>query len=122
MTNHPSTVETRWRETWRLVDSVEPVGVLDQLAIRYTEPHRAYHDLSHILDCLGHAARVRAQLNHPHCVELALWFHDAIYEPRAGDNEERSAQLAIAALQGAATAEVLRRVEELILATRHPSR
>ncbi len=96
--------------------------MLEQLLAKYAEPYRAYHNLSHVLDCLNHAASVRAQLEHPQCVELALWFHDVIYEPRAGDNEERSAAFAVEALTELVTPEVLRHVEELILATRHPSR
>jgi predicted metal-dependent HD superfamily phosphohydrolase len=117
-----STAEARWRETWRLAGAAEPAGVLARLLAGYAEPHRAYHDLAHILDCLGHAAAVRSQLAHPHRVELALWFHDVVYQPRAADNEERSAELAVEALRGWVTAEVLQHVHELILATRHPSR
>lgn len=118
----PAPAAARWRETWGLAGAQPPAGVLDRLVVRYAEPHRAYHTLAHVLDCLDHAASVRAQLEHPHCVELAIWFHDAIYEPRAGDNEERSAAFAVEVLTGFTTPEVLRHVEELILATRHPSR
>lgn len=117
-----TTAEERWRETWDVAGTTAPTGVLDSLLAKYAEPHRAYHNLSHVLDCLDRAASVRAQLGHPQCVELALWFHDVIYEPRAGDNEERSAAFASTALRASATPEVLRHVEELILATRHPSR
>jgi predicted metal-dependent HD superfamily phosphohydrolase len=116
------TPEERWSETWQLAGAVAPARGLEPLLAKYGEPHRAYHDLSHVLACLDHAAAVRAQLEHPTCVELALWFHDVIYEPRAGDNEERSAAFAVEALAGSATPEALRHVEELVLATRHPSR
>lgn len=122
MTADEAIAEARWREAWQLAGAAAPTGVLEQLLAKYAEPHRAYHNLSHVLDCLNHAASVRAQLEHPHCVELALWFHDVIYEPRAGDNEERSAAFAVEALRAAVGPEVLQHVEELILATRHPSR
>ncbi len=122
MTADEAIAEARWRETWQLAGAAAPTEVLEQLLAKYAEPYRAYHNLSHVLDCLNHAASVRAQLEHPQCVELALWFHDVIYEPRAGDNEERSAAFAVEALTELVTPEVLRHVEELILATRHPSR
>ena len=122
MTADAAIAEARWRETWELAGTAAPAGVLDSVLAKYAEPHRAYHNLSHVLDCLDHAASVRAQLEHAHCVELALWFHDVIYKPRAGDNEERSTAFAVEALTELATPEVLRHVEELVLATRHPSR
>ena len=114
--------EARWRETWALVGHPAPSAPLADLVARYGERHRAYHDLGHVLACLGHAAEVRGRLEHPGCVELALWFHDAVYDPRGSDNEARSAELASRLLAGAASEEVLSHVGELVLATRHPSR
>jgi hypothetical protein len=53
-------------------------------------------------------------------VRLALWFHDAVHDTRAKDNEERSAELARAALRGAGVPrEMVERVRRLVLATRH---
>ena len=114
--------QTRWRETWALLRLPAPAAPLADLLARYAEPHRAYHDLGHVLDCLGYAAEVRGRLEHPGCVELALWFHDAVYDPRAHDNEARSAELASRLLAGGTPEEVLAHVRELVLATRHPSR
>jgi predicted metal-dependent HD superfamily phosphohydrolase len=45
-------------------------------------------------------------------VELALWFHDAIYDTHRSDNEERSADWAKASVGNA-------RVHALVMATRH---
>lgn len=70
----------------------------DALLKHYSEPHRAYHNLSHIHALLRHADVERAQIVHPETVELAIWFHDLIYDTHARDNEERSAIRAAEAL------------------------
>jgi predicted metal-dependent HD superfamily phosphohydrolase len=112
----------RWRETWQLLRLPAPTAPLAEALARHREAHRAYHDLRHVMECLGHAAAVRSLLAHPACVELALWFHDSMYDPRAGDNEARSAELAGRLLSGLTPDEVVAHARELILATRHPSR
>ena len=81
----------RWRElagAWGAVgDEID--AVFHDVAARYREPHRRYHTFEHVLDvadrCRGSAA-----------VELAAWFHDVVYDPRAaaGVNERASATLA----------------------------
>jgi predicted metal-dependent HD superfamily phosphohydrolase len=89
---------------------------------------RAYHDTHHLRACLDHWEDARSgagdggpeAMDDPQAVALALWFHDAVYWPWSGRNEERSARWARRFLQGqglpAATAGT---VERHILATRH---
>jgi len=91
---------------------VPPKGVFEALADRYSEPHRAYHTLQHIAECLGHLKSVR---NVPPAAAIALWFHDAIYDPQRNDNEERSAAWAKTVLGKGALAD---QVEKMILATK----
>ena len=110
-----------WRRLWDSLGArTVPQGLLNQLMASYSEPHRRYHTLQHLRDCLMHFDAARSLAARPDEIELALWFHDAVYEPERKDNEERSADWArgslLAAGCDAATAE---RVHALVLATRH---
>ncbi len=89
-----------------------PQGVFEALAERYSEPQRAYHTLQHVGECLGHLKGVR---NAPPSAAIALWFHDAIYDPRRKDNEERSAVWAGLVLD---KAPIRGAVEAMIFATK----
>jgi predicted metal-dependent HD superfamily phosphohydrolase len=69
-------------------------NVFESLAIRYSEPGRHYHNLDHVRHVLNTAA-ILCDGPIEAVLELAIWFHDAVYDPRAKDNEEKSAVLAI---------------------------
>jgi predicted metal-dependent HD superfamily phosphohydrolase len=111
----------RWRSLWtRLGASGAPDPVFESLAARYAEPHRAYHTLVHIEHCLGEFEEARSLAREPSAVELALWFHDAVYDPSAMDNEEKSAAWAVEVARNAGLAEALgRRVAGMILESTH---
>ncbi|MEM9490998.1 MAG: hypothetical protein AAGC55_17750 [Myxococcota bacterium] len=64
-----------------------------EIVARYSEPHRAYHTLEHLRACLHWLAATRELAEHPPAVELALVYHDIVYDPRRTDNEKRSAEL-----------------------------
>jgi predicted metal-dependent HD superfamily phosphohydrolase len=70
----------------------------DRLLTRYREPHRHYHTLVHVLRVLRTVDELLAAtaVSDPAAVRLAAWYHDAVYDPRAGagDNEMASAVLA----------------------------
>lgn len=88
-----------WRSDWlALCDRLNARGDCAQagesLVARYAEAHRAYHNLEHIEECLAQLSAPRPLALQPNVIELAIWFHDAVYDPRAGDNEEKSAELA----------------------------
>jgi predicted metal-dependent HD superfamily phosphohydrolase len=65
---------------------------------RYAERHRHYHDLAHLDGVLRHVDELAGHARDAGVVRLAAWYHDAVYDPTAPDNEERSAQLAESAL------------------------
>ena len=85
--------------------------ILEELRARYAEPHRRYHTLEHIAHCLEEFDPAMAA--DPEAVELAIWFHDAIYDPRRSDNEERSAARLLELMPEA------KRAAELVLVTKH---
>jgi predicted metal-dependent HD superfamily phosphohydrolase len=109
-----------WQQLWQAFGTVPPDGLLAALLARYAEPHRHYHAQAHLDACLAHFARVRTQAERPHEVEMALWFHDAIYAIGAPDNEQRSADWARQALEQAGIApDAVARVAALVMVTRH---
>ncbi|MEM1205148.1 MAG: N-methyl-D-aspartate receptor NMDAR2C subunit [Acidobacteriota bacterium] len=91
-----------------------------ELVERHAEPHRQYHDLRHVDDCLGHLDDLPVEGTDPATIEVAIWFHDAVYDPYGKDNEGASAELARRSLgQLGADGDRIERVVHLILATRH---
>lgn len=95
-------------------------AVVPSLLGRYGEPARHYHNAEHIRECLAHFQQLKTECMEPDLVELAIWFHDAVYDATRVDNERRSAELAAEMLRsvGAAEREIVR-VQEHIMATRH---
>ena len=121
--------EEQWSDLWHRLNadagasSVDGTAVFDDLIARYAERQRAYHTLEHIMHCLGEFAGVREQAGDPEAVELAIWFHDAVYNPLLKNNEAKSADLAAGVLGNAGLDQrVIQTVERLIIATEHTSR
>jgi len=110
----------RWLELWSSrAENAALEYIYDDLVRRYSEPHRHYHGLRHISRCFQELDEVRGQADHPFEVELALWLHDAVYDPKRSDNEEASARYAREALGRLLQEEQLELIHCLIMATRH---
>ena len=110
----------RWNTLWQSVarqgDGSEWFNTLTKL---YAEPHRHYHTSRHINECLTEFDAAREFARQPQAVELGLWFHDAIYDSHAADNEEQSALLAERCLKEAgADSDLQSAVCELVLVTK----
>jgi predicted metal-dependent HD superfamily phosphohydrolase len=113
--------QQRWTRLWtNLGARGTGLPLFAQLTAAYAEPGRSYHTLTHLQDCLQEFDNSRRLADHPHEVEAALWFHDAVYVPGASDNEEKSAELARRALTEARVRpDSAERVANLVQATRH---
>ena len=116
--------EQNWQRIWQdLCLSQTDLALAHTLLGRYAEPHRQYHTLQHLEACLQHFEAVRHTATHPAEIELALWFHDAVYDVPGAGNETQSADWARDVLQAAgASTGVAARVHALIMATCHSTR
>lgn len=94
-------------------------GLGRSLLDRWGEPHRHYHDVRHLVHCLAALDELtEGAVGRP--VALAAWFHDAVYDGVAGEDEEASARLAEALLPDAVGAAEASEVARLVrLTTRH---
>jgi predicted metal-dependent HD superfamily phosphohydrolase len=88
-----------------------------ELVAAYTAPGRHYHDLRHIEALNALADACADAIADRDAVEAAIWFHDAIYDTRREDNEERSAALAEERLAGSASEDRIARIAAMIRAT-----
>ena len=111
----------RWEDLWQKLDvRTAPQSTFDELIEAYASPDRFYHTFVHIEDCLSIFDQAKSLAVHPEEVELALWFHDAVYDPKRSDNEQKSAEWAEGVIkQSGGSNDSAERVSYSILATRH---
>jgi predicted metal-dependent HD superfamily phosphohydrolase len=88
----------------------------------WSEPHRHYHSLQHLVECLDllDDPQVHRAVDRVHEVELGIWLHDLVYDPQRHDNEERSADAArrLLAAIGGIPADAIARIAALVMATK----
>lgn len=92
---------------WRAIDS------------GYREPHRRYHTPAHIEHCIGQFDLARPLIERADEVEMAIWFHDVVYDPRAEDNERRSADLFLEIAGDGCDPDFRAAIDDLIMITTH---
>ncbi len=116
-----TTARARWEDLWRRLGvPAGSIGTFEELVASYAGDGRHYHTLHHVLDCLALLDRFEHLATHREEIECALWFHDAIYDPRRGDNERASADWACRVLRAAGVEDAaVRRIRRMILATGH---
>ena len=112
------TSNVRFESLWRRLSLPGEASVWQARLLEcYAEPQRAYHTLQHLEECLLilDDAKAVGLIAKPDLIEMALWFHDAVYDPQGHENEELSAQIALEAL---GEGELSREVARLILLTK----
>src|SRR3982751_871356 len=109
-------------ESWAALTGDSPTSRTEWAALveAWSEPHRRYHDLAHLAAVLGIVGELVGAAADPDAVRLAAWYHDVVYDPRRGDNEEVSAARARAGLRGLVEEERIAEVERLVLLTAGP--
>lgn len=114
-------LQTTWQNLVTSYDGVTGPGdtLFGKLFEHYSEKGRAYHNLSHIKALLDISTTCKADIENYYAMFFAIWFHDAIYNTQATDNEEQSAELAVQELTRLGIAEnTILQVEKMILATK----
>lgn len=68
-------------------------GWWNRVVEQYSEAGRYYHTLTHLHHMLTLKNNISSHLHRPGLLLLAVFFHDIVYDPRAADNEEKSAKM-----------------------------
>jgi len=92
----------------------------NHLLSKYSESSRHYHNIDHIRNCLGEFDEVADEINFSDEIELAIWYHDILYDIESTQNEEDSAEFTLEICLNAGTTERFsQKVYRLIMATSH---
>ena len=97
----------------------QPAQIWDMIKRHYGEPHRFYHTLNHLNQCLGELDTARDIVEEFDATEMSIWFHDIIYQYGAKDNESLSAHTFRDLAAPHMAADFVDRVCEFIIATKH---
>ena len=94
--------------------------VYAEIQAYYSEAGRHYHTPKHIEHCLRQFDLASSEMDDPDAVEMAIWFHDLVYDTTADDNELRSARRFVELSDESMDSEFKTKVYELIMATAPP--
>ena len=105
-----SALTARFIDLWQGMGCNHPdlAAAANALILRYEDPKRAYHNRTHLEDVLQKLDWAQTALHDSgelqdldpaarkrmfQTIELALWYHDAIYDAKAKNNEAKSRDL-----------------------------
>ncbi|XOB90885.1 hypothetical protein ACMC9M_11080 [Pseudomonadota bacterium 24LQ007] len=112
--------QTRWQTLMSALGLPPSEECYHALRAAYSAKHRFYHTVDHIDAMLTHFDGVKEIAEKPEELELAIWFHDAVYKPLSKTNELDSANWAQAFLTAHSYGKAdIERVHNLIMATMH---
>jgi predicted metal-dependent HD superfamily phosphohydrolase len=115
-----SELRERFGSLWgRLGGRGDGARAFNRVLQGWQEPHRHYHGLDHLRDCLARLDEAPAAGGRD-LAEMALWYHDVVYLPQAHDNEAQSADRAVSdLLEDGVPAERAREIGRLVRLTDH---
>ncbi|ENW07640.1 HD domain-containing protein [Acinetobacter beijerinckii] len=117
MQQYLTVLEKSWFELHHHYHFSEPQKVFNKLIAAYSEKQRAYHTVQHLYECLVLLDSIQPDLKDAYAVALALWFHDAVYDPQAKDNELKSAELLEYYLAQDLSVDIVQKIKRWIVAT-----
>jgi predicted metal-dependent HD superfamily phosphohydrolase len=93
-----NTAKSLWQQSMTELDISSQLSksLWRSLEDLYSQPQRHYHTLAHIDAMASALARFAPEAPLP--LRFAVIYHDAVYDSRRRDNEERSARLAVRSL------------------------
>jgi len=86
----------------------------------YSEPGRHYHTPKHIEHCLRQFDLASSEMDDPQAVEMAIWFHDLVFDISAEDNELQSARRFVELAGESMQSDFKTKVYDLIMTTAPP--
>lgn len=108
---------------WALDAAKLPHGggaAFDEIITLHGQPQRRYHGLTHLSALFALLDAYVPKEVEQTSLHFCVWWHDAIYVPGEGDNEEKSAALARLRLdEMGADTKLSNQVSDIILATRN---
>jgi predicted metal-dependent HD superfamily phosphohydrolase len=111
---------SRWQKLMQAFHVDHNEKIYEQLVSYYSQRHRYYHTAKHVEACLNHLDPIHHLTDKPHEIEMALWFHDAIYKPYSSTNELDSANWAKRFLLDNKVDQVIcERIYHLVMVTLH---
>ena len=81
--------QSDWLALMAKIGFSQNIETYTELKSRYSETHRKYHNVAHIESVLSELGKARHIAENYEAIELALWFHDAIYNSLSKTNEKK---------------------------------